>query len=112
MHELKFPELNKVLFAGRLTTDPPRHISAENSVINLKVTLKRRYKDREGNWQKDTTNVSVAVWNRLAEMAAMYLNKGDAILVEGRLKSRQGKDGNRGTQVEILAQSIQFLDKK
>jgi single-strand DNA-binding protein len=45
---------------------------------------------------------------------AKYLGKGSLIAVEGRIQSRQyqAQDGTTRTQIEVVADGVQFLDTK
>lgn len=57
---------------------------------------------------------SIVVRNKAAEICEKYLNKGDKIYVEGRLKTRQwqGEDGNTRYTTEIQVQDFTFLSTK
>jgi single-strand DNA-binding protein len=52
-------------------------------------------------------------WNKLAENCNQFLTKGQRVYVEGRLRTRtwDGQDGQRRTTVEVVANSVLFLDK-
>ena len=114
MSALRFPEVNRVILAGRLTQDPESRLTESGRLLaNLRIAINRSYRDRNGEWQQEATFVSVVAWGKTAEAAAAHLSKGSAVLVEGRLKSRTADagDGNR-TLLEIVAGSIQFLSRK
>lgn len=114
MSALRFPELNKVVLAGRLTQEPETRLAESGKLLaTLRIAINRSYRDRSGEWQQEATFVSVVAWGKTAEAAAAHLSKGSAVLVEGRLKSRavEASGGNR-TLLEIVAGSIQFLSRK
>ena len=54
------------------------------------------------------------VRNKAAEICEKYLNKGDKVYVEGRLKNRQwqGEDGNTRYTTEVHVQDFTFLTNK
>ena len=54
------------------------------------------------------------VRNKAAEICEKYLNKGDKVYVEGRLKNRQwqGEDGNTRYTTEVHVQDFTFLTTK
>ena len=56
----------------------------------------------------------VVAWARLAEQASQYLAKGRSVYVEGRLQTREweDKEGQRRFTTEVVAQDIQFLDRR
>lgn len=63
---------------------------------------------------KDTDFISIVTWEKLAEICGNNLDKGRKCLVEGRLQIRsfEGKDGQKRWVTEIVAQTVEFLDKK
>ena len=114
MPDLRLPSLNRVLIAGRLTRDPElRYTPSGTAVCNLRLASSRRYKDKSGEWQDDSTFVNVVTWSKTAENCGEYLKKGSAVLVEGRLQSRswETEDGQKRSVVEINALRVEFLDR-
>ena len=113
MSEIRFPELNKVIFAGRLCADPKfDYTRTGRSLAYMRVAINRSFKDRNGCWRQERAFVPVTAWSDLAEAAVTHLRKGSAVLVEGRLKSSEFSNGNGRPGLEIVAQSVQFLDRK
>jgi single-strand DNA-binding protein len=112
---LKLPEINRVLLAGRLTRDPDlRYTPNGTAVCNFSLAVGRRYKDpNSGEWKEDTSFFRTVAWQRQAETCAEYLHKGSAVYVEGSLQSRtwETEDGQRRSVVEVRAHRVQFLDK-
>ena len=114
MPNLRFPEINQVSVSGRLCQEPESRMTENGKLrVNFNLACNLSYRDRQGEWQQDTTFVPVSVWDKLAEVVAEHLHKGSGVFLTGRLKSRtyETSNGNR-TVVEILARNIQFLDKK
>ena len=104
---------NKVFVAGNLTRDPQvRFFANERAVADIGIACNRRWRDRDGNQQEETTFVDVECWGRTAELVGQYLAKGRACLVEGRLKLDQweDKDGNKRSKLKVVADTVQFLD--
>lgn len=104
--------INNVVLIGRVTFDPEmRTTSTGLSVCNIGIAVERDYKDGQGN--KETDFFSIVVWKKLAESVYQYVGKGSLIGVSGRLQSRKyERNGENRTSVEIVAESIQFLDRK
>ena len=52
--------------------------------------------------------------NKLAELVAKYVKKGDLLYVEGRLRTRQyqAQDGSTRYVTEVVAQDTSFLSSK
>jgi single-strand DNA-binding protein len=53
------------------------------------------------------------VWGKQAESCGEYLDKGSGVFVEGRLQTRdwEGKDGQKRTATEVVAERVQFMSR-
>ncbi|MGW4816350.1 single-stranded DNA-binding protein [Kitasatospora cineracea] len=79
------------------------------AVANFRLAARERRYDRErGDWMDGgTTWVTVVAWRGLAANVVGSVNKGDPLVVSGRLRVREwGEEGGRRTEVEIDARSI------
>ncbi|MFK0194496.1 single-stranded DNA-binding protein [Kitasatospora sp. NPDC090308] len=86
-----------------------RETSGGVPVANFRLAARERRYDRErGDWTDgETTWVTVVAWRRLAVNLVSSVNKGDPLLVSGRLRVREwGEEGSRRTEVEIEARSV------
>ena len=105
--------VNKVIIVGNLGNDPEtRYMPSGTAVTNLSVATSRSWKDKQSGEQKEHTEWhKVAMFDRLAEIAAEYLRKGSQVYIEGRLQTRkwQDKDGNDRWTTEIVANEMQML---
>ncbi len=105
--------VNKVILVGNLGNDPDtRYMPSGSAVTNLSVATNESWKDKETGEQKDRTEWhKVAMFGRLAEIAAEYLRKGSQVYIEGKLRTRkwQDKDGNDRWTTEIVADEMQML---
>ena len=104
--------LNKVLLIGNLTKDPElRYTPGGVAVVNLRLAVNRRFKDKSGEVKEDTCFVTVTAWDKQAEVCNQYLHKGRPIFVEGRLQSRswETNDGQKRSTIDVRAERIQFL---
>ena len=107
--------LNKVQIIGNLGADPEMRFTANGrAVTTLRVAVNRSYTTQDGERREETEWVRVVAWARLAEQASQYLAKGRSIYVEGRLSTREweDKEGQRRFTTEVVAQDIQFLDRR
>ena len=108
-------DINRVTIVGRLTRDPElRQLPTGTSVLQLGVAVNGRQRDDAGNWTDKPNFFDVKVFGNQAEMLANNLSKGRRIGVDGRLdwSSWEAQDGTKRSKVEIVAQSVQFLDSK
>jgi single-strand DNA-binding protein len=115
MADLKMPDINNVLVAGCLTSDPIfRKTSSGTAVVNFYVASNRKYRDNSGIWRENICYVGVVAWHRLAEACNEVLKKNHSVLIDGELQSRNwhNEDGSTRNVVEIRARRVQFLDRK
>ncbi|RMF66132.1 MAG: single-stranded DNA-binding protein [Calditrichaeota bacterium] len=115
MPELKMPDVNSVMIAGNLTSDPTlRKTTNGTPVANFFIAANRKFKDNTGQWRENVCFVGVVAWYKLAESCYQFLKKGSAVLIEGELQSRSWKnsEGMSNNVVEIKARRIQFLNRQ
>lgn len=105
--------INKVIVVGNLGQDPDtRYMPSGSAVTNITVATNESWKDKQTGEQKDRTEWhKVAMFGRLAEIAAEYLRKGSQVYIEGKLRTRkwQDKDGKDRYTTEIVADEMQML---
>lgn len=106
--------LNQVTIMGNLTRTPELRVTPQDmSVVNFSLALNRSYKGTNDEWQEDTTFVDVVAWSKLAEQISGRVDKGNRVLVQGRLQSRSWEqDGVKKSKLEVLATDVTFLDKE
>ncbi|MDH5345664.1 MAG: single-stranded DNA-binding protein, partial [Gammaproteobacteria bacterium] len=96
-----------------LGADPDtRYMPSGSAVTNLSVATNESWKDKQTGEQKDRTEWHrVAMFGRLAEIAAEYLRKGSQVYIEGKLRTRKWQDqsGNDRYTTEIIADELQML---
>ncbi len=105
--------VNKVILIGNLGKDPEvRYMPSGSALCNLRIATTRNWKDKtSGERQEETEWHSVALFDRLAEIAGEYLKKGRPVYVEGRLRTRKwtDKEGQERYTTEIVADQMQLL---
>ena len=105
--------INKVILVGNLGADPEtRYMPSGSAVTNLSIATSEQWKDKQSGEQKERTEWhKVAMFNRLAEIAAEYLRKGSQVYIEGKLRTRkwQDRDGKDRWTTEIIADEMQML---
>ncbi|MFC1736133.1 single-stranded DNA-binding protein [Candidatus Hydrogenedentota bacterium] len=113
MADLRMPNINNVMIAGRLTRDPElKYIPSGTAVMNFSVASSRFYTGNDGQKKEDTTFVDCQVWDKTAEYWSDKLGKGRPVLVEGNLRSRswETNEGQKRTKVEINVRRLHVLD--
>lgn len=105
--------LNRVILVGRLTRDPElRRTNSDIAVASFTVAVDNRTKSPEG--EKTASFIPVTVWNQQADNVAKFCKKGSLVGVDGRLQQRSydRKDGTKANVLEVIADSVQFLEPK
>jgi single-strand DNA-binding protein len=107
--------VNQAFIIGNLGSSPK--ISATQTgklVANFSVATSEAYTDHQGQKQKRTEWHHVVAFNRQAEIAELYLQKGSLVCIIGQLRTRQWQDRNGTTcyTTEIAVKELRMLDKK
>lgn len=105
--------LNRVVLVGRLTKDPAlRYTPNGVAVANFTLAVNRPFSNQAGEREADFINC--VVWRRPAESLANFMKKGNLVGVDGRVQTRSfdNQEGNRVFVTEIVADGVQFLEKK
>lgn len=108
-------DINRVILVGRLTRDPElKHLPSGSPVLELGLAVNGRQQDANGNWADKPNFFDVKVYGNQAEFLSQHLVKGRRIGIDGRLdwRSWEAQDGTKRTKVDVVAQSVQFLDAK
>ena len=106
--------LNKVLLIGNLTRPPElRYTPSGTAVADVRLAVNRNYTTQGGEKRDEVCFLTVVVWGKQAESCGEYLDKGSQIFVEGRLQTRdwEGKDGQKRTVTEVVAERVQFMSR-
>ena len=111
--------MNRVCLVGRLTKDPTcEYVNTSNGDVaraRFTVAVNRPFGSRDDSGNNSKADfISVVAWRNQAENLAKYQKKGNQISVEGRLQvdNYTDKNGNQVWNTYVLADNIQFLDKK
>ena len=115
MTDIKLPNLNIAILSGRLVREPElRYTQQGKPVTKFRLATDRNYKDSLGNWQKETLFIDITTWGQLAERVHSQLRKGSPVIVQGYLRMREWttQDNQKRQVVEIVARSVQFLEKQ
>ncbi len=114
MSELRMPTINQVALAGRMVQDPEFRITDGGTArLTARIAVNRAWRDRNDEWQEDTSFFNIVLWNRLAERLSDRLRKGSPVFVSGRLRSYSWRDDDENPHylVEIQARSLQILER-
>jgi single-strand DNA-binding protein len=105
--------LNKAIVVGNLTREVElKALPNGTAVANLSIATNRFFKDKDGNKGEQVEFHNVIVFGSQADNCGKFLVKGQEVLVEGRIQTRNyEKDGVKHYRTEIIADSVQFGSK-
>ena len=105
------PEVNKVLIVGRLVSAPTtKLVNDQHKMARFMLAVTRTYRNGAGEPARSTAYVPVAAWRALAQQAETF-GKGDAVRVEGRLRTWQSPEGQK-YRWELEADYLDVLQKQ
>ena len=106
--------MNKVILLGNLTRDPEiRYSQGEKSlaIARFSIAVNRRFA-RQGETDVDFFNCTA--FGRQAEFVEKYFKQGSRMLLSGRIQNDNytNKNGERVYSVQIIAEEIEFAERK
>lgn len=105
--------MNRVLLVGRITHDLElRYTNAGIAVVNFSIAVNRNFTNEQGEREADF--IRVVAWRGQAENIVKYVKKGSLVGVDGRLQSSsyETPQGEKRTSIEVLADTVEFLEPK
>lgn len=106
---------NKVSLIGRLGAQPEVvTFESGKTVARFSIAVKESYKDKQGNWKDDTQWYTINAWGKTAELAKKMLNKGQEVIIEGRLVNNnyETKEGEKKFNTIINANEFLIISPK
>lgn len=103
---------NKVILLGNLTRDPDMRMTPGGMAIcKLGLAVNRVFTTKEGEKREEVTFVDCDAFGRQAETISKYMSKGQAIMIEGRLRLDQWetKEGDKRSKLSVVVENFQFV---
>ncbi len=113
---MSYQEVTIIGYLGR--APEMRQTSSGQAVATFSLAANRRFRDAQGQLVKETTWFQVTAWDRQAENACQYLQKGNQVMVRGRLNPDaesgspriwERRDGSPAASYEVTAREIIYL---
>jgi single-strand DNA-binding protein len=108
--------LNKVMLIGRLGGAVElRYTGAGTPVASFSLATNHYIPGQNGQESREDTDWHrIVMWDKLAETANEYLQKGSQVYIEGRLQTRSWEDqqGQKRYTTEVVANQMIMLDSK
>jgi single-strand DNA-binding protein len=105
---------NKVILIGNLTKDPEiRYTPSGTPVANFRLAVNHKYKQGD-DLKEEVCYIDIVVFGKQAENCGQFLNKGQSVIVDGRLQERrwETEDGQKRNKHELVAQTVRFMPKR
>ncbi len=106
---------NSVRLIGFLGNAPEvKELSKTKKLAKLSLATNETYKNEKGEKVEETQWHNLVLWDKQADIALKYLNKGSEIAVEGKLvtKNYTDKEGVKRFYTEIVVNEFVMLGKK
>jgi len=105
---------NSVRLMGHAGTQPEvKIINEKQKVARIRIATNDSYRNAEGERIEQTQWHQLVFWNKQADLAEKYLEKGSEFTVEGKLTSHSyvAKDGQKRYVTEVVVNEIIFSKK-
>lgn len=105
--------MNRAVLVGRVVRDPELRKTTTSGTPVATFTLAVDNRVRAGG-ERTTSFIPCTCWSQTAEIVKEYVKKGSLIGIDGRLHQRSytASDGRKISVVEVVADTVTFLEKK
>jgi single-strand DNA-binding protein len=105
---------NSVRLTGFLGNAPEIKLTeTQKKVAKISLATNSYYKNADGERITETTWHQIVLWDKKAELAEKFLEKGSKISIEGRLTNRfyTDQDGAKRYITEVVVNEMDFSSK-
>lgn len=105
--------MNKVILLGRLVKDADvRYTNSGKVVAAFTLAVDRPFAGADGKREADFINCQI--WGKPAELMGNSVQKGQRVLVEGRLQIRsyEDKQGAKRYVTEVVCDRFEYIERK
>ena len=107
--------VNKIILVGHIGNKPEgRYTPSGISTANFSLATNESWIDNDKEKKEHTEWHNIVAWNKLADFATEYLQKGQLIYIEGKLQTRtyKDKDAVQHWKTEVISNVITPLEWK
>jgi single-strand DNA-binding protein len=104
--------VNKVILVGRVGKNPDvKYTDGGTCVAKFPFATDDSYKKKDSGEKVSITDWhNIVIWRGLAEVVEKYVNKGDQLFLEGKIKTRRYVKNNEDRYItEIIVDNMQML---
>ena len=105
--------INSVVLVGRLTRAPElKRTNSGTSVCSFTIAVDNPVRNADGT--RTASFIPCTVFQAAADNMSKFLRKGALVGIVGRLNQRSfvRQDGTKGSVLEVICDSVQFLEPK
>lgn len=104
--------MNRIGISGNICNELEMKTSGETKILNFTVAVRRRYKDKKGNYPTDF--IRCVAFNNQAEFLTKYFKKGSPILIDGNLQtnSYETDNGEKRTSFNVVVENVDFFGRR
>ncbi len=107
--------MNHIGLTGNICQEPDlRYTPQGTALCELRLAHNEKYTTSDGQQKEESLYVDVTFWGKKAEVVAEYHQKGDRILVEGKIKMDEWTqdDGQKRSKLEIKGRDFTFIKQR
>lgn len=107
---------SRVVLLGNTTRETElKYTQSGMAVVEIGLAMNEKRKNAAGEWIDEAVFVDVTFWGKTAEVCGEHVQKGQQILVEGRLKLDTWQDRNTGekrSKLKVTGDKLVFVGSK
>lgn len=106
--------MNKVMLCGNVGRVDV-HVGEYGKLVRMSVATNERWKSKDGEKKEHTEWHNVLFSGKLSDVAEMYVEKGDKVLVGGKIKTGKpykNKDGLEQSSKDIVADFLELIGSR
>jgi single-strand DNA-binding protein len=107
---------NKVIMCGNTTRDIDTSFTrGDTTIAKFGIAVNRKFRRGDGENVEEVMFIDLTAFGRTAEILAKHVNKGDNLLIDGRLQFDQWNDkqtGDRRSKHSVVVENFQFMNNK
>ena len=101
---------NKVNLIGRLGAQPEVvTFDSGKTLARFTMATNENYKDKNGEWKETTQWHTINTWGKTAERVKEKLNKGQEIILEGKLVNQSYETTTGEKRFSTVIEATEFL---